>query len=269
MPRRIPFGVWGIALCGLAYSQTPVPLTPAAISSAQIKDITIPRLATPPKLEEFLTESPRRDMFHIVDFRQRQPGDGVPVSRATQAWLGYDDKNLYAVFLCESPQGQTRARMGKREDILNDDMVGVFLDTWHDRQRAYEFFVNPLGLQADATELEGQNDDFSFDTLWHSEGRLTPRGFVVLISLPFKSLRFGPDEMQNWGVGLGRFIPANNESSFWPYITQRVSGFAPQLGNVAGLDKISPGRNLQFIPYGALGHAHFLDNPGTNGAFPL
>ena len=109
-------------------------------------------------------------MKRVQDFRQRQPGDGDPVSQPTAAWIGCDDKNLYAVFVCQAPASQLRARMPKREDIMSDDIVGVFLDTYYDHQRSYEFFVNPYGIQADAIESEGQNDGFSFDTLWYSEG---------------------------------------------------------------------------------------------------
>ena len=202
-------------------------------------------------------------MRRIDDFRQRQPGDGVPASRKTTAWIGYDEKNFYAVFVCQAPRREIRARMGRREDINNDDKVGIFLDTYHDHQRAYEFLVNPFGVQADAVAADNQNDDFSFDTLWNSEGHLTPDGYLASISIPFKSLRFASTDVQTWGLALGRFIPSNNESSFWPYITNRVNGFTAQLGNLTGLESISPGRNLQFIPYGALGHAHFLDNPVT------
>jgi hypothetical protein len=269
MPRACLVCLAAVSVLTLLRGQTTPTPNQAQASAAQVKRVTIPRIASRPQLEEFAGGQSRADMLHIDDFRQRSPGDGVPVSGGTAAWLGYDEKNLYAVFVCQSPAGQTRARMGKREDILSDDTVAIFLDTYHDRQRSYEFFVNPLGLQADAVENEGQNDDFSFDTLWHTEGHLTPEGFTVLIAIPFKSLRFAPTDVQTWGIGLGRFIPANNESSFWPFITQRVSGFSPQLGTLDGLNGISPGRNLQLIPYGALGHGHFLDNPGTNGADPL
>jgi hypothetical protein len=233
--------------------------------TAQIKTLHIPVISKKPLIEEFLDGNSRADMQRVDDFRQRQPGDGVPVSSRTSAWLGYDDKNLYAVFVCDSPAGQTRARMAKREDVFSDDIVALFLDTYSDHQRSYEFFVNPLGVQADGTETDGHNDDYSFDTLWYSEGRITPSGFVATMAIPFKSLRFRAEDMQTWGMGLGRFIPANNESSFWPYITQKVNGFSSQLGTAEGLEKISPGRNLQLIPYAAFGHAHFLDNP-ANGA---
>jgi hypothetical protein len=231
----------------------------AQTATAQIKDIRIPKIQAPPKLEQFLDGTGRSDMKRIDDFRQRSPGDGVPVSQKTAAFLGYDDKNLYAVFVCEAPQ--LRARLSRREDIFSDDMVGIFLDTFHDRQRNYEFLVNAYGIQADALLTEGQGDDFSFDTLWYSEGRITPTGYVALLSLPFRSLRFTASLAQTWGLALGRFIPTNNEASFWPFITLKVSGFTPQLGTATGLEGISPGRNLQLVPYAAFGRSHFLDNP--------
>jgi hypothetical protein len=238
----------------------PVPKPPTTV---QIKDIDIPKLASPPRLEQFLGGASRADMRRIDDFRQRQPGDGVPVSRKTSAWIGYDDRNFYAVFVCDAPPGETRARLSKREDIFSDDQVGVFFDTYHSGQRGYEFFVNPLGVQAEASLAEGQNDDFSFDTLWYSDGRLTPEGYVAMLAIPFRSLRFPAQTVQTWGFGLYRGIPASNENSFWPYITEKVSGFCPQLGKMTGLESISPGRNLQLIPYAAFSRSHFLDRPDS------
>jgi hypothetical protein len=231
------------------------------LPSVQIKDIHVPKISSPPKIEQFLGGASRSDMKRVDDFRQRQPGDGVPVSRKTSAWIGYDDRNFYAVFVCESPPSQTRARMSKREDIMSDDIVGLFFDTYHSGQRGYEFFVNPLGVQADAALTEGQNDDFSFDALWYSEGRLTPEGYVAMMTIPFRSLRFPSQAVQTWGFGLYRGIPTNNENSFWPFVTEKVSGFTPQLGKMTGLENISPGRNLQLIPYAAFSSSHFLDQP--------
>ena len=87
------------------YSQTSKP--PA---TAQIKEIRIPKIAGKPQLEQFLHGTSRSDMKRIDDFRQRNPGDGNPVSSKTVAWIGYDDKNLYAVFVCDAPPGGVRAR---------------------------------------------------------------------------------------------------------------------------------------------------------------
>ncbi len=250
-----------LAVCAPLHGQTPRGAKPAPL--AQVKEIQIPSLARPPKIEEFLNGNARADMKQISDLRQRQPGDGAPASRKTTAYIGYDDKHLYAVFVCQAAPGTLRARMSKREDIMSDDVVGLFLDTYRDRQHGYEFFVNPFGIQADAVLIEGGNDDFSFDTLWYSDGRVTPDGFVASMTIPFKSLRFSAEQAQTWGFGIGRFIPAANESDFWPFVTQKVEGFTQQLGTLQGLESIAPGRNLQLIPYGAFGHSHFLNNPAN------
>jgi hypothetical protein len=237
------------------------PPRPAAV--AQIKDLQIPKISHPPTIDEFLNGSARTDMKRVDDFRQRNPGDGVPISQKTAAYIGYDRKNLYVVFVCSSAPGQLRARLSKREDVFSDDVVGVVLDTFHDHQRGYEFFANPLGVQAEATESESSDDDFSFETLWFSAGRATQNGFVSAITLPFRSLRFSPSEMQTWGIAFFRSIPATNENAFWPFISNKVAGFSQQMGNLSGLEGISPGRNMQFIPYAAFAGSHYLDASGV------
>src|SRR5205807_10064876 len=151
--------------------------------------LRIPRVKRPPRLEDFLNGTAREDEPIVTSFTQRDPGDGVPVTEPPTAYLYYDDKNLYVIFVCKDDPRQVRARMAKREDAFSDDMVGILLDTFHDQRRAYYFLSNPLGIQADAILTEGQGEDYSFDTLWHSEGRLTPDGYIVWFAVPFKSLR--------------------------------------------------------------------------------
>ena len=198
-----------------------------------------------------------RDKLANVDrFIQRVPSDGAPVSQRTEAYLGYDDKNLYAIFICfDSEPQELRARLSRREDIFDDDTVEIILDTFHDHRHAYAFNVNALGVQADALWTEGPgtgNDNFdpSFDTVWNSAGKLTDRGYVVWIAIPFRSLRFASSDPQTWGIFLNRGLPRNNEDTFWPPYSSRIQGRLNQEGEATGLEKISPGRNLQFIPYG-------------------
>jgi hypothetical protein len=121
------------------------------------------------------------------------------------------------------------------------------------------FATNPLGIQQDGAITEGEKPDYSFDTLWYSEGRLTSEGFVVWMALPFKSLRFSGATFQTWGVALGRSIFRKSETSFWPYITQRIEGFVPQMGVLEGFERISPGHNIQLIPYSTFTRSRFLD----------
>ncbi|MCL4523360.1 MAG: carbohydrate binding family 9 domain-containing protein [Acidobacteria bacterium] len=224
----------------------------------------IPRVSRAPKIGDFLAGGTPVGV-RVTGFRQREPGDGTPVTQPTTAYLSYDDKNLYVAFICTDEPGKVRARMAKREDIVGDDRVGVSLDTFHDGRRHYYFWANPLGIQLDGVFTEGQGLDSSFDTLWHSEGRLTRDGYVVWLAIPFKSLRFSNADMQTWGMALGREIIRQNEVSFWPYITPRKEGTTNQFALLEGLEDISPSRNMQFIPYGAFSSARFLDRAATGG----
>src|SRR6266496_5271320 len=250
-------------LIGLVVAMLGVLGPAVAALRAQVRpeggSVRISRTHRPPLIEDFVAGDPPDSMLPISDFRQYEPGDGVPVSDSTTAYLSYDDANLYVVFVCRSDPRQVRAGLAKREDIVVDDGVALYLDTFHDRTHAYLFQANPLGVQLDGLVTDGQDDDFSFDAVWQSDGRLTPDGYVVRFAIPFKSLRFPRTPTQDWGIALARHIRRNNEDSYWPYLTKRIAGFVPQFATLQGLTDISPGRNLQAIPYGTFAGARFLD----------
>jgi hypothetical protein len=128
-----------------------------AQSSSTALDMEIPRVGEPPRLEWFMAGSngvAHRLGAPVTDFRQRDPGDGTPVSEETTAFLSYDDDHFYAVFVCKDDPGAVRANVAKREDIDSDDAVALYLDTFHDRQRAYVVMVNPLGIQLDGIDAK-------------------------------------------------------------------------------------------------------------------
>jgi hypothetical protein len=106
--------------------------------------LRIGRASTPPKLEDYLDGKSREDEVRITGFRQRDPRDGTPVSQETTAYLSYDDKNLYVIFVCKDDPKQIRAHLSKREDVFDDDLIGITLDTYHDKRRSYLFGANPL-----------------------------------------------------------------------------------------------------------------------------
>jgi len=240
----------GAAAGALAASTTPPPPAPAALDlplRSADEGVTDPAVgASLPGLE-------------VTDFRQNKPGDGEPVSENTKAYVSYDADNLHVVFVCDDDPARIRANVVPRERITDDDRVGVFLDTFDDNQRAYAFLVNPLGIQRDGILTEGQDDDWTFDALWYSEGHLTPTGYVVRMRIPFSSLRFARKSAQTWGVGLVRYIERKSEKSYWPYITERVEGFVNQLGSANGLAEISAGRRFVVVPYSVATNSRFLD----------
>ena len=139
---------------------------PQAQATPPRQSLTIQRVATPPRLEDFLTGD-RREGVSADEFLQREPQDLTPATERTEAYVSYDDTNLYAVFVCHAVDpSRIRARMSRREQIFNDDFVGVFLDTFNDRQRAYSFSSRRSASSWTASSPRDRGDDFSFDTIW-------------------------------------------------------------------------------------------------------
>ena len=244
-----------LLLLGAACAQCPA-------ESDGTPSITIPRVQRAPKLSDFLNGVPREAEKVVTEFRQMDPGDGVPVSQPTTAFLSYDDKNLYVAFIAKDDPKLIRARVAKRKQILDDDRITINIDTSHDHLHAYWFDVNPYAVQLDGITTDGYGDDFSWEGLWYTEAKITSDGYIVLITIPFKTLRFPNRPAQQWGVMLGRFINRNNEFSMWPYITRhKLPQFVGQFGHMDGMENISPGRNVQFIPYALASGSHYLDQP--------
>ena len=239
-------------------------------SSVELNAIHIPRLQAAPKLSDFEGMEPATElakkMAKAGKFTQKDPRDGAPVSQPTEAYLGYTSKSFYAVFLAfDHEPHKIRARMLRRELIDDDDQVGIWLDTFHDHRHAYLFYTNAYGIQQDALYSESAGPDITFDTVWHTYTKMTSTGYMVIIEIPFKSLRFKQQANIDWGVILVRVIPRNSEHSFFPVVTNRIQGMLTQEGTVDGFREISPGRNMQFIPYTSVGAFRSLDERDPAG----
>ena len=84
--------------------------------------LTIPRLSHAPSLDDFLTMKPEGEvalqMAKVTGFTQRNPHDGEAVSEPTDAYLGYDQKNLYVVFVCfDDPKTGARTHVAARRHL--------------------------------------------------------------------------------------------------------------------------------------------------------
>jgi hypothetical protein len=246
------------------------PSLPAPNLKAEISSLNIPRLQTAPRLADFEGMEPAselaRKMLKIDKFIQQEPKDGAPSSQSTEAFLGYTDKSFYALFVCfDKEPKKIRARMLRRELIDDDDQVGLWLDTFHDQRHAYYFYSNPYGIQQDGLWAENQGPDNTFDTVWHTSSKMNSQGYMVMIEIPFKSLRFKQQPSLSWGVILIRVIPRNSEHSFFPPNSNRIQGVLTKEGTLNGLQEISPGRNMQFIPYTSVGAFRSLDERDPAG----
>ncbi|HYI13638.1 MAG TPA: DUF5916 domain-containing protein [Thermoanaerobaculia bacterium] len=138
------------------------------------------------------------------------PSDNTAAPVETEALVTYDERNLYVAFRAKDPQpARIRARYSERDAASEDDLVGFYIDPFNDDRRAYQFRVNPLGVQIDAinSDVEG-TEDLTWDAIWDSAGMLTADGYVVEVSVPLQQLRIpSGSTAQTWGFLAVREYP--------------------------------------------------------------
>ena len=211
--------------------------------------VSIPRFDAPPVIDGKLDEAVWKKAAVFKDFYQFNPGDNTAPSQPTEVFIGYDAKFLYLGFRCYDDPTKVRASVAKRDNIFAEDNVRIYLDTFNDQRRAYVLGFNPLGVQADGIHTEGQGLDLSVDIVMESKGVLTSDGYIVEVSVPFKSLRYEAGKGKQWGMHLWRNIDRNNdELDSWMPISRDASGTLNQEGHITGLEDISAERTLELIP---------------------
>lgn len=216
----------------------------------------VPLLAEGLKLSDFAGMEPRAELkdklLHISGFIQNTPRDGQLATESTEVWLGHTQNVFYFVFICHDrhPE-QIRGHLARRENILTDDNVSVLLDPFQDRRKGVLFTVNPAGVQADASWTEYNNPDYSYDQVWDSDGQVTSGGWMALIAIPFRSLRFRSNHADGagWGVVFARNFPRNSETDYWPRVAANISGTLSQEGTLHGIEGVTGSHNVQINPY--------------------
>jgi hypothetical protein len=211
--------------------------------------VSLTLFSKPPVIDGKLDDEGWKTAAVFKDFYQWRPSDSSAASARTEVFAGYDSRFIYFAFHAYDDPAKIRASVAKRDSIFDDDTIGLLLDTFNDKRRAYELFFNPLGIQQDGFLTEGGNDDYSIDIVMESKGSLTPDGYVVEVAIPFKSLRYEAGKGKLWGVHILRQIKhINGEQDSWMPISKDQSGLLSQEGHITGLEGISTERTLELIP---------------------
>lgn len=225
------------------------PPKPDLIFARKDAPVNIPKFEAAPTIDGQLNDEIWRTAAVFGDFVQIQPGDNIKPTAPTEIMMGYDAKNLYIAFRVRQDRSTVRATVSRRDNIFDDDYIGLYLDTFNDQRQAYAIFLNPLGIQADGTISEGRGEDYSVDLVMTSKGVLTDDGFTIELSIPFKSLRYEAGKDKQWGLHIFRRIKyANAELDSWMPMDRSKSGSLNQAGHITGMEGIETSRQLEINP---------------------
>jgi hypothetical protein len=182
-------------------------------------------------------------------FLEIEPGENTTPAEKTEVKVAYDDKNLYVAFWAFADPKDIRASFQKRDQAWTDDFVAIFLDTYGDANTGTMIGANPYGIQMDAKNNGGGNDDPTFDLVYESQGKITDEGYQVEMAIPFSSLSFPDKEVQEWKVGFYRSLPREKRSQIvWGGFDRTNPCFLCQMGTLKGIQGITQRGNFEFLP---------------------
>jgi len=205
----------------------------------------------PIKIDGVLDDKAWKNADTISGFTQFEPVYNALSAYQTTVKVLYGDSMIYFSFDCKDPEpDKITAKITKRDDDLpKDDGVVVFLDTFHDRNSAYFFAVNPIGTQSDGRFTDnGRTADVNWDTSWESACRVNVDGWTAEFGIPFEVLKFNSKDT-TWGFNAERRVARSLERSFW--VGNLTAMFRiSQFGTLTGLDLSSLSvKRYTIIPY--------------------
>ena len=240
-------------------------------------NLTIEKVSGAIKIDGELDDAGWRNINRQDKFVERNPGDMIEPDVRTEFMVTYDDKNLYVAFICYDDPSSIRATMCQHDQFQGDDAVYVLIDTYADAEWAYEFIVNPYGIQKDRLWTSTFGEDGSFDLTWESSGKITPAGFQVEIAIPFSSLRFPNRDVQKWKMDFWRGRPREVFKQYsWAAYDRNEQCWPCQWGTIDGIGNVEPGKGVEllgaFVTYqsGRLPSTEAsFDNSAVDGDFSI
>ena len=240
----------------------PPPLPPEVITRDDQGRATIRaiKLTEAIRLDGQLDEQVYQTAPAITGFVQQAPDEGAPATEETEAWIMFDERNIYVagrVWDSAPPSAWVANEMRRdTSQLRQNDTFAVVLDTFYDRRNGVAFYTNPLGALADFALTNEGNPNSDWNPVWDVRTGRFEGGWTVEMEIPFKSLRYRQGPTQVWGVQLRRNVRRKNE---WAYITPLPisAGSGPggifrvsDAATLVGLEVPGGSRNLEIKPYG-------------------
>jgi hypothetical protein len=195
-----------------------------------------------------LTDEAWRLAGRAGNFVERYPGDMTEPEVKTDVLMTYDKDNLYVAFICHDDPRTLRATMCQRDQYGGDDCVALLIDPYATASWAYEFFVNPYGVQKDRLWSNVLGENAGFDMIWESAAQITDSGYQVEIAIPFASMRFPNKDVQSWRVDFWRNRPREELKQYsWAAYDRNEQCWVCQWGTVEGITDVHPGKGLELL----------------------
>ncbi|MGE0703136.1 MAG: hypothetical protein AB7P22_04275, partial [Vicinamibacterales bacterium] len=233
----------------------PVPVAPEIITRDETGRATMRAVRI---TEEFVVDGQLNEAFYgtipaVSDFIQQDPDEGAPATEKTEAWIVFDDENIYVAGRCWDSQPERMIVNEMRRDgpVMQNENFAVIFDTFYDRRNGFIFHANPIGGMFDGDVRPTLNRDWN--GVWDVKTGRFDGGWTIEMVIPFKTLRYRTGSSQVWGVNLRRIVRWKNELSYLVPVpsTFGLGGIAQpsRAATLVGLEVPGASSNIEIKPY--------------------
>ncbi len=234
----------------------------ATFSANSQQNLTATFTVQPIQIDGVLNETIWQQADPVTDLVQIQPNQGQPASFPTEVRIVYDAGSIYFGFTCYDNQIDKVVANEMRRDgqnIHENDNVFLLIDSYNDRRSGFFFRVNPLGARQDGQVFKsGDKLNFNWDAVWSASTKIKKTSneggiWVAEIRIPFSQLRFELQNVNEWGINIGREIARLHEEVILEPVPKKYGSKAKyltiELAYLSVLTSISPIRNFEILPY--------------------
>lgn len=187
----------------------------------------------------------------ISNFWQRELDFGKPSTQKTETAIIYDRLAMYIGVWCFQSRAGIHAKFMQRDfEYEEDDNFQVALSPFGDKRNGYLFVINPNGARADLLVSGNEEGNKDWNGVWDAKTFVNDEGWFAEIRIPFNSLQFKNDSIQNWSINFERNIRSENEQVLWQGWSRDCSIFCfVNAGTLTGLRNIAYAKHFELKPY--------------------
>ena len=151
-------------------------------------------------------------------FKQYFPFDSSYAKAQTEVRMTYDDRFVYVFAIMYNLGPRKYVTPSLRRDFRGEanDGFSIVLDTYNDITNAFQFGVNPYGVQREGLISNGgatpEDLSLNWDNKWFSEVMMLEDRWVCEMAIPFKTIRF-KQNVASWNINFYRVDSEYNERS--------------------------------------------------------
>ena len=216
------------------------------------RTITAQRTDAVPKIDGIDSEEIWRTAISYGQFTEYQPTNGKPEDPQfrTEVQILFDDTAVYVFAKMFDPEpDQISRELTERDQIGNDDFIGIFLNGYDDHMQSLEFIVQASGVQFDAKQTPDLGEDDTWNAVWNSAVKMTDYGWAVEMRIPFSELRFPKKQEQKFGINFFRNIQRQQKKLTFSHVDNRKGNLGQYDAALVGIENIDTPVRLSFLPY--------------------